>query len=113
MYDLRQIDWDQIVATSDNVNSAVEKWSHLLSLVIEKHVPLRTMSVSDKVTPWLTTELKKLARLRDKLKIAAIKNKSSLLMSSYRQMRNKINNLNKKLKRNYFSNKIASYSGSL
>ena len=29
-------------------------------------------------------------------------------MSSYRQMRNKVNNLNKKLKRDYFSNKIAS-----
>ena len=62
LYDLRQIDWDQIVATSHDVNSAVERWSHLLSLVIEKHAPLRTMTVSDKVTPWLTTEFKKLAR---------------------------------------------------
>ena len=40
LYDLRQIDMYQIVATSDNANSAVEKWSHLLSLVIEKHSPL-------------------------------------------------------------------------
>ena len=113
LYDLCQIDWDQVVATSDNVNSAVEKWSHLLSLVIEKHAPLRTMSFSDKIPPWLTTQLKKLARSRDKLKTAAVKNKSSILMTSYKQMRNKVNNLNKKQKRDYFSNKIASYSGSL
>ena len=71
------------------------------------------MSVSDKVTPWLTTEFKKLARSRDKLKIAAVKNKSSILMSSYRHLRNRVNNLNKQLKRDYFSNKIASYRGSL
>ena len=113
LYDLRQIDWDQIVSTSHDVNSAVEKWSYLLSLVIEKHAPLRTMTVSDKVTPWLTTEFKKLARSRDKLKTAAFKYKSSILMSSYRQMRNKVNNLNKKLKRDYFSNEIASFSGNL
>ena len=54
--DLRQIDWDQIVTSSDNVNSAVEGWTHLLSLIIEKHAPLRTMSVSNQHIPWLTTE---------------------------------------------------------
>ena len=34
-------------------------------------------------------------------------------MSSYRHLRNRVNNLNKQLKRDYFSNKIASYRGSL
>ena len=34
-------------------------------------------------------------------------------MSCYRQMRNKVNNLNKKLKKYYFSNKIASVTGNL
>ena len=95
------------------MNSAVEEWTHLLSLIIEKHAPLRTMSVLDKVTPWLTTELKKLASSRDKLKIAAVKSKSSILMSSYRHLLKKVNNLNKQLKRDYFSNKIASYRGNL
>ena len=95
------------------MNSAVEEWTHILSLIIEKYAPLRTMSVLDKFTPWLTTKLKKLARLRDKLKIAAVKNESSILMSSYRHLRNKVSNLNKQLKRDYFSNKIASYRGNL
>ena len=78
--DLRQIDWGQIVTSSDNINSAIEKWTHLLSLIIEKHSPLRKMSVPDKVTPWFTTELKKLPRSRDKLKIATLKNKSHLFL---------------------------------
>ena len=34
-------------------------------------------------------------------------------MSSYRQMRNKVNNVNERLKRDYFSNKVASFSGNL
>ena len=95
------------------VSSIVDNFTYLLSTVIEKHAPLRTMGVSNKVTPWLTTEFKKFARSRDKLKTAAVKHKSSILMSCYRQMRNKVNNLIKKLKKDYFSNKIASVTGNL
>ena len=71
------------------------------------------MKVSDKLTPWLTTEFKKLARTRDKLKAAAVKSKSTILMESYKQVRNKVNNLNKKLKKEYFSKKIAHNKGNL
>ena len=94
-------------------HTAVNNFTYLLSTVIEKHAPLRTMSVSDKVTPWLTTEFNRLAHSRDKLKTASVKHKSSILMSCYRQTRNKVNNLNKKLKKYYFSNKIASVTGNL
>ena len=45
------------------------------------------------------------------MKVAAVKAKSELLMSTYRQMRCKANNLNSKMKRNYFSNKIQSCAG--
>ena len=38
--DLGQIDWDSIVSTSKDINEAVNKWSYLLSLVVEKHAPL-------------------------------------------------------------------------
>ena len=56
--DLCQVDWDQIVESSRDVNEAVKNWSTLLSLIIEKHAPMKTMKVSDKLTPWLTTEFK-------------------------------------------------------
>ena len=111
--DLSQVDWDILFESSADVNEAVEKWSSLLSLIIEKHAPMRTIKVSDKLTPWLTTDFRKLARSRDKLKTSAIKNKSSILMNSYKHVRNKVNNLGKKLKRDYFTKKIALYKGNL
>ena len=43
----------------------------------------------------------------------AVKNNSSILMASYRHIRNRVNNLNKNLKRDYFSNKIALEKGNL
>ena len=83
MSDLGQIDWDNIVSSSKVINEAVNKWSNLLSLVIEKHAPLTEFNVSDKCSPWLTKEVKALARTRDKLKSMAIKNNSSILGPVY------------------------------
>ena len=89
----------------------VNKWSYLLSLVIEKHAPLTELKVSDRYSPWLTKEFKALARTRYKVKIMAIKKNSSILMASHRYVRNQVNNLNKNLKREYFSKEIALEKG--
>ena len=107
LLDLGQIDWYNIISSSKDINEAFNKWSYLLSLVIEKHALLTEFKVSDKYSPWLTKEFKALARTRDKLKSLAIKNNSSILMASYLHVRNRVNNLNKSLKREYFSKKIA------
>ena len=62
--------------------------------------------VSDEYSPWLSSELKCLFNTRDKMKIAAVKNRSEILMAAYRQLRNKATKLNKEVKRAYFANKI-------
>ena len=61
----------------------------------------------------MTKELKALARTRDKLKSLAINNNSSILMASCRNVRNRVNNLSKGLKREYFSKKIFLEKGHL
>ena len=86
-FDISQINSKQLVDLSDNVSTAVNNFTYLLSTFIEKHPPLRTICVSDKVTPWLTREYKKLSRSGDKRKTAAVEHKSSILISCYRQMR--------------------------
>ena len=62
--------------------------------------------MSDRYTPWLKADYFKLAKMRDKLKTRAVKSNSKLLMESYKQIRNRLNNLNTQLKREYFSEKI-------
>ena len=47
-------------------------------------------------------------RTRDRLKRAAIKRESPILMDSYRQTRNRVNLLNKQLKKQHYTNKISS-----
>ena len=109
--DLAKTDWSAIAYNSDGLDNAVRLWSFHLSSIIEKHAPLRERRVTERFSPWITPDLKQLFRTRDKMKVAAVKAKSELLMSAYRQMRCKANNLNSKMKRNYFSNKIQSCAG--
>ena len=69
--------------------------------------------VSDNYCPWITSELKANIRSRDKLKKSAVKNRSDVLMQPYRHVRNKVNSLNTKLKKAYFSQKIANCQGNM
>ena len=78
-----------------------------------KHAPTLRRRVSDKYTPWLNADYFKLAKTRDKLKTRAVKTNSKLLMESYKQIRNRLNNLNTQLKREYFSEKITQFQGNL
>ena len=64
--------------------------------------PFGSMWVSEKCCSWVNRNLKKLMQSWDEIKKAAIKNKSPLLMSSFRRIRNKANKLHSELKSNTF-----------
>ena len=109
LIDLAETDWSAIVCNSDGLDNAVHLWSNQLSSIIEKHAPLRERRVTERFSPWITPDLKQLFRTRDKLKVAAVKVKSELLMSAYKQMRCKDNSLNSRMKREYFSKRISDF----
>ena len=110
--DLSEVNWEDIIANARDSDDAV-RWTTIFSLILDKHAPNLTRRVSDKYTPWLNSEFFQLAKTRDKLKIQAVKSKSTLLMDCYKQIRNRVNNLNLRLKREYFSKKISECHGDL
>ena len=111
--DLASINWIRALGQADDINVLVRNWSNLSSSVIEKHAPVQTMRVSDKYYPWVNADLRALIKSRDKLKLAASKHKSTLLMSSYRNLRNKVNSLSTKLKRQYFATRVSKFKGNM
>ena len=113
LQDISGIFWEQMLTETDDIDILVSNWSNLFSLIIEKHAPLSEMRVSEKYCPWIDKDLRALMRTRDCLKKAAVKRKSDILMNSYRQVRNKVNCLNTKLKKQYYANKIASCEGNM
>ena len=111
--DLSAYDWSSILYCSEDINVVVEKWSSMVSFIIETHAPMMQKRVSERYSPWLSSSLKDLFRSRDKLKAAAFKSKSEILMTAYRQVRNKANNMNADLKKTYFINKIHEAAGNM
>ena len=71
------------------------------------------MRVSEKYCPWMNSDLKNLMRMRDRLKTAAVKRKSPIIMGSYRHVRNRINMLNKLLKKQHYTDKTSFNKGNL
>ena len=71
------------------------------------------MRVSEIYCPWINQDLKALMRNRDRMKRIALKRKSPVMMETYKQLRNKVNTMNIKLKKQYFSNKIYACKGNV
>ena len=105
--DVASVDWEQVLGHSDNSNVLVTNWSSIFSAIIEKHAPLKQIRVSERYCQWVNANLKGLLRTRDRLKKAAVKCNSQILIASYKQVRNRVNSLNRTLKRQYFSEKIS------
>ena len=116
--ELRSVDWQSTLRSSSDVREIVHNFTSVLSTVIEKYAPLvekrelfSEKRVSDKYSPWLSSGLKHLFNTRDKIKIAAVKNKSEILMSAYRQLRNKATKLNKEAKCLFIWRRASSLTG--
>ena len=58
--------WGQMITTTD-INILVNNWL-VLSVIIDKHAPVRQIHVSAKYCPWINKHLKNLMHARDRLK---------------------------------------------
>ena len=61
----------------------------------------------------MNQDLKALMCNRDRMKKVTLQRKSSVMMETYRQLRNKVNTMNIKFKKQYFSNKISACKGNV
>ena len=66
LHDLALIDWSLISQNGTDLNEQVRNWCEVVSIIIEKDAPLRKRRVSERYTPWYTSELSKLSKIRDK-----------------------------------------------
>ena len=64
--------WDDLKRVH-NPNEMWLKWKTLFVEVSDVHAPLRSKRVRGSNSPWITTELKKMMHLRDRLKTKAIR----------------------------------------
>ena len=111
--DLASVDWHSLLHCPADINLLVEHWTNMLAMIIQRHAPIIERRVSERYSPWITPHLKQMIRSRDKLKTVAIKKRSVILQAAYKQLRNKVNNTCKRLKREYYTEKIKASEGNL
>ena len=95
--ELMKTDWSSLYA----MDSCDEQFSHFQSTInslLDSHMPLRKSKRCPTDGPWITTHCRHLLVIQGKL--------LGQEMELYKQLRNKVNCLNRKLKANYYKNVV-------
>ena len=90
--------WDDL----KGVHNTNEMWLTLKTLFLEVsdvHAPLRSKCLHGFKSPWITTELKKMMHLGDRLKIKAIQSGKAIDWNNFKRARNNVNNAIKNAKK--------------
>ena len=73
--------------------------------------PLRSKHIHGSKSPSITTELKKVMHLRDRLKIKAIRSGDAIDWNNFKRARNNVNNVIKKAKKSYYLKSFSACDG--
>ena len=110
MNDLAHQTWEDVYFFADNPNSMWDIWKGLFLEILDKHAPLKRTKVKSKRSPWLTSSIKAMIHMRDKLKRKAMITKIETDWENYKKMRNDTTLQIRQAKQEYFSNKIKNES---
>lgn len=100
--DANMMPWENIFSLS-NINEKVSLFNSLLIELFDKHAPLKTVKLKEYDEPWMTKELKKERKKRDKLWKKFKISGSPEVFENYRQFRNKLKQKMRNAKVKYFN----------
>ena len=98
--ELETVDWSAFYSCR-TVNEAWSQMKDILLTIFEHHAPKICKKVRGKPAPWLTSNVKKLMNVRDKLLRKSRRTKAELDISKYKQKRNEVNIAIRKAKSSY------------
>ena len=89
-HDLHRIQFDEIRSISSDPNEMWTVWKNLFLEVLNKHAPLDNIKIKDSNLPYITSEIRQLARQRDFLKKKANKTGSRCLRQAFQQIKHEV-----------------------
>ena len=105
---LLKIDFD---SPNSNINIDVRNLTTTFKTVLNKHVPLRTMTRKEKrlsEKPWITKGILVSIKMKNKLFRVCFKSNNADKKALYKKYRNKLSHIKYLAKRNYYENLIKS-----
>ncbi len=105
--DLRAVDWEHIIDSSDNIDEAVSNWSTTFNTIADYHAPLKSMRVKGLQVPWMNTELRQTMRDRDYCYRKAVKTKRADDWKKYKELKSFVKCEMKRHKAEYYKELIS------
>ena len=103
---LSEINWFKVI-NCDDVDVAWSNFKDLFMSVVDKIAPLKEKRIKQRSEPWITSELLDDIRTRDRALELFRKNKTYENYKYFCNLRNRVQYNIKKVKRDYFYNKIS------
>lgn len=110
-YDLNEI-FNSYPITSNNPNELWTDFKTKFLSIADKHAPVKQRRVKSEHKPWITSEIKQQSYHRDYLKRQAIRLRSTYYDAAYKKCKNKVTNLIRTTKENYFKDKLSNSNNS-
>lgn len=103
--DIKNISWSNVIKQS-NPDTALNAFTELLIPVIDKHAPVRRLTVRAARCPWVDEELKECMAQRNEAKEVAKRSACISDWQVYCKLRNYVTKLNRKKKKLYYELRI-------
>ena len=95
--------WDLIFQNQIGIDNIVKTFTSILLEIAAETIPNRIITVRNGDLPWISTELRKLMRKRDRLRKKAKQKNSDYYWSKFKSIRNKVVDSLRTAKRTYHS----------
>ena len=107
--DMAVAPWGNVLAVNEyEVDDQVTIIENIFNEIIEKHAPLKTFTIKQAPSPWMTPSIKNLMNLRDREKSKFNITKRSETWNNFVVLRNKVNHAIRKSKKKTFNDEINS-----
>ena len=109
--DLHGIQFDEIRSISSDPSEMWTVWKNLFLEVLNKHAPLDNIKIKGSNLPYITSEIRQLARQRDFLRKKANKTGSRYLRQAFQQIKHKVTYKIRQARSEYYSRRINENQG--
>ena len=99
--EISNYDWQ--VLRDGNLNESTEFFNNVFLQFVNSCIPSKRILVRSDDKPWFDSELRKFCRIRDRLRKQAMRTGKQNILNKYKEFRNKVNNMKKHAKQNFFN----------
>ena len=101
---IADFDWESVFSNCHSIDEACDIFTAEYISMAKTCIPTRTVTIRPSDKPWMTSELRKEIKLRDKLHNKYKKNKCSTNSEIFKRQRNKVNNMKKYARLSFYEN---------